>query len=334
VGSSEGLLVAVLLVAVDRHLDGERGQAFLLAVAAALLRPEVWPFLACYAVLVWRAEPRRRPVVATALLALPALWFLPDLWGSGDLLRSAARARIPNPGAPALAERPALEVVRRFADLPPVFPAVAALAALALASGRERLTKLALAAAAATWIALVALLSEAGYAGEPRYLLPAAAVMAALAGVGVGRLVALLPRASGRTAAAACALLVAVPIPFAASRTFELADRLRYAAELDEGLGDAVVRAGGKHRLVACGRPFAGRYRFPAVAWHLGVGLSRLSLHPRAPGVVFRSRLSPGATPQPAVPPAFHPVARSRTWEVFAACARRTPPDERPLTDL
>jgi hypothetical protein len=334
VGSSEGLLVALLLFAVDRHLDGKRGQAFLLAVASSLLRPEVWPFLACYAAFVWHAEPRRRPVIVAAVLALPLVWFLPDLWGSGDLLRSAGRARIPNPGAPALAERPALEVVRRFADLPTVAPAVAGFAVLALADERARRAKLALAAGGAAWIGLVALLSEAGYSGEDRYLLPAAAVAVILAGVGVGRLVEVLPRASGRVAALACALLIAAPVPFAAPRALELADRLRYAAELHEGLGEAVDRAGGERPLLACGRPFAGRYRFPAVAWHLGVEISRLSLHPRVPGVVFRSRLTRGATPQPAVPAAFRRVARSRTWEVFAACPMPTGRDQRPPAEL
>ena len=44
-GNSEGLLVGLCLWAIERHLDGRRRDAFLLGVAAGLLRPELWPFL-------------------------------------------------------------------------------------------------------------------------------------------------------------------------------------------------------------------------------------------------------------------------------------------------
>ncbi len=106
-GSSEGILIALLLLALDRHLDGRRGQAFGLGVAASLLRPEVWPFLAVYAVWLWRRDPGSRMPVAAGLTFVPVLWLAPELWGSGDLLRSSERALVPNPGQPALADHPA-----------------------------------------------------------------------------------------------------------------------------------------------------------------------------------------------------------------------------------
>src|SRR3954447_23857411 len=60
-GNSEGLLVALALGAVERHLDGRRGTAFALAFGAALLRPEPCPFLAFYGLwLLWRGPPLRR----------------------------------------------------------------------------------------------------------------------------------------------------------------------------------------------------------------------------------------------------------------------------------
>ena len=80
-GNSEGLLVASVLWAVERHLDGRPRQAFALGFAAALLRPEVWPFLAVYALWLWRADRSARRLVAALLLLVPALWFLPELWG-------------------------------------------------------------------------------------------------------------------------------------------------------------------------------------------------------------------------------------------------------------
>ena len=44
----------------------------------------------------------------------PALWFLPEWWGSGDPFRAGARANNPNPGSAAFAEHPALELISRF----------------------------------------------------------------------------------------------------------------------------------------------------------------------------------------------------------------------------
>ena len=70
-GNSEGILVALCLWAIERHLDGRRRDAFLLGIGAALLRPEVWPFIALYGLLpdrrraaalkTRRARGRRRP---------------------------------------------------------------------------------------------------------------------------------------------------------------------------------------------------------------------------------------------------------------------------------
>ena len=57
-GNSEGLLVGLCLWAIERHLDGHRREAFLLGVAAGLLRPELWPFLLLYGLwLMWTEPP-------------------------------------------------------------------------------------------------------------------------------------------------------------------------------------------------------------------------------------------------------------------------------------
>ncbi|HXV56293.1 MAG TPA: hypothetical protein VD704_00360, partial [Gaiellaceae bacterium] len=72
----------------------------------------------------------------------------------------------------------------------------------------------------------------------------------------------------------------------------------------------------------SCGPLYAGRYRFPLVAWHLGAHISDLDLEPRAPGVVLRSRLTPADPPEPGVPAGFRLVSRAGAWEVHASCAR------------
>src|SRR5579859_5618077 len=56
-GTSEPMLVATSLWAVDRHLAGRRGSAFVLLVAASLIRPEAWPFLLAYGVWLWVRAP-------------------------------------------------------------------------------------------------------------------------------------------------------------------------------------------------------------------------------------------------------------------------------------
>lgn len=319
-GSSEGLLIALLLLAFDRHLEGHRGQAFALGMGAALLRPEVWPFLALYAVWLWRREPGMRTLVALLLPLVPLLWFLPELWGSGDLLRSSDRAQILYPGAPALAERPALEVVERFAAMlaPPI--ALAALGTAALGVRRREPKTLALAAGTAGWVALVAAMSEAGYSGEERYLLVAAALTAVLAGIGAGRLYAVLSGRAPRLATAGAIATLAVSIAFAVPAARNLGDDLAYAAELRADLATAVERAGGTESLRDCGPLYAGRARFPLVAWHVDAHISDLSLAPRPPGVVLRSRLTPQEPVAPGAPAGFRLVARAGTWEVLATC--------------
>jgi hypothetical protein len=319
-GSSEGLLVAVLLFAVDRHLDGHRTQALLLGAAAALLRPEVWPFLLVYALWLWRHEAGARRLVAASLALVPVLWLAPELWGSGNLLRSSERAQISNPGQPALAERPAFEVVQGFATMLPLPILLLALGATVLALVRRERVPLVLAAGAAGWVVIVALMAEAGFSGEDRYLLAAAALVSVLGGLGAGKLYDAASSRAPRVVAPAGALALAAGLAMSVPAAGRLGNELAYAAELRADLATAVDRAGGPDRLRSCGPLYAGRYRFPLVAWHLRAHISDLSLTPSAPGVVFRSKLTPTEPESPALPAGFELLAEEGTWEVHAAC--------------
>jgi len=113
VGNAEGLFLALVLAALHQELDRRHGRVLALGFTASLLRPEAWPFLGVYGVWRWWRDPALRPWLAAAAAALPVLWLGPELVGSGDLMRSSQRAQIPNPGAPALAPRPALESLAR-----------------------------------------------------------------------------------------------------------------------------------------------------------------------------------------------------------------------------
>jgi len=319
-GSSEGLLVALLLLAVDRHLSGRQVQALGLGIGASLLRPEAWPFLLVYALWLWGRDPASRLLAAAGLALVPVLWLAPELWGSGNLLRSSERAQIPNPGQPALAERPALEVIEGFATMVPLPVLLLALGTTAVALLRREPLPLVLAGGVAGWVALVAVMAEAGFSGEDRYLLAAAAFAAVLGGVGAGRVYGLAAHRAPRAVAPAGAAILAVAVAASLPSARRLGDELAYAAELRADLRTVVARAGGAERLRSCGPLYAGRYRFPLVAWHLRTHVSDLGLTPRAPGVVFRSRLTPEEPASPPVPAGFELLADEGEWEVHAAC--------------
>src|SRR3954462_2627109 len=156
VGDSEGLLVALLFAAIDLHLAGRGRAALWAAFAAALLRPESWPFVGLYALwAAWR-EPTERRLVAGMTVAGAVLWFGPELWGSGNALRAGERARDPNPNALAFAKHPALEVVKRFSSMTPLLAQAGVVLALARAAARRRLDPTAaLALTCLAWIGVV-----------------------------------------------------------------------------------------------------------------------------------------------------------------------------------
>lgn len=337
-GWSEPLLAALVLLAVDRHLAGAPTPAFAFLFAGALVRPEVWPFLALYALYLWRREPGRRPIVAALLLLVPALWFGPDLLASGDPLRGQERAQQPLPGRPGLADDPALEVLRQGADLvvAPLLVLAGLAVVLATVAFERRRTDaavLVLGLACMAWIALVAVMAEAGFTGNPRYLVPAAAVVFVLAGVGTVRLVELVALAAARRSpssrasrAAAIAAVVATitalaaaAIP-AAERVGEGDEFVRTQAELPADLEEAIEQVGGRERVLACGRVFTGAFEFPVLAWTLEIPMRAISSRPAPPGTIFRSL---PASSEARVDTRFERVAQTDRWEVFSSCRAR-----------
>jgi hypothetical protein len=331
-GNSEGLLVALALGAVDRHLAGQRRQAFLLALAAGLLRPEVWPFLGLYGLwLLWR-ERRERWLVVLGGVVVPVLWLVPEGVGSGDLLRAAHRARTPNTDSPAFADAPARAVVEQFGHLlaTPVWIAAGVLAVLAAAQlvrsrgrvARELALPGVLTAAMVILVAEVAYMTNDGFSGNSRYLVLPAALACVLAGAGLGRLVARTPPR------VALALGLAAAVAFAAPNVDRLgptARTLRYQARLADGLAPVIERAGGRDRLLACGTPYAGPFQVPVVAWTLRLHTADVELEPVAPAVVLRARNLPGEPPGPTLAglggaAAGRTLASGDGWRIVGTC--------------
>lgn len=304
VGNAEGLFLALVLAAVLRALDDRHGQALALAALAGLLRPEVWPFLGLYGLWLLVRRPALRGAVAAWGVALPVLWFLPELLASGDLWRSGGRAQVPNPGQPALADRPALASLEQAAEIALV--PVLVLAAVALRDGRARL----LALAGVAWAVEVALMAEAGFSGEARYALPGVALLAVPAAVALAR----LPRplvAVGGAAVAAAVVLRLGDVDTELSRA--AAD-----AELWGSLPAAIDAAGGRDALLACGPPVTGRYRGTGVAYALDVEKRRVLFDAARGGAILRSRIRPPHSVRPPRPPGATVVGRSARWEIAA----------------
>ena len=314
-GAEPALVLALALGAVAAWRREHPRLALACIAGCALLRVEAWPFAAAAAVVLWRRRPQDRALLASLAVAVPAAWLLPELAGSGDLLRSGSRARIPNPGQPALTDVPALAALRAAVALPlwPLWAGVAALVVL------RRRAALAVAAAGAAWIAIVAAMAQAGFSGEPRYALPGAAALALAGATGL----ALAVRGRPLALAAALALVAGAAAP----RLADLADvraEQAYQWRLASDLADAVWAVGGADAVLACGRPFVGPLRGTLMAYRIGVEKRRVEPDdpPRAPGVVFRSALHSGAAVEPAVPPGFRTIASAGAWQVLADCRR------------
>ena len=258
-GNSEGLLVALCLWAVERHLDGRRTDAFALGVGAALLRPEVWPFLGLYGLWLAYVEPRRRWLVGAGFAACGVLWFVPEWFGSGNFLRAAERARNPNPDSAAFAAVPFVEVFVRSSTVLAAPVLVGAVVALVLAwRSRERLESrvaLALGAVAVVLMIGVAAMTQGGFAGNLRYVALPAALVCVLAGLGwVGLVRAAGARWGGRGAAATAA---------ADRRRLGAVRRLgpaRAGGELGAGApGGRLLRSAARGHRALRRRPRAGR---------------------------------------------------------------------------
>jgi hypothetical protein len=288
VGDAEGLMTALGLLALDRHLDGRRGQAFGLLVAGGLIRVEMWPFVVAYGAWLWFASdrPRRELLVAGGLL-IPLLWFGGDWLGSGSLTASAGRALERTPGTAGPGPHPALGVAREAYHMLPLPAWIGAAAALVLGIARKR-TVLVIAGGAAAWTALVAVMAENGYAGLPRFLFMASALEAVLAGVGAAAIAdavaaaisrARLPRPRAVAVAAVVGGFALAAAPDVAQLRTDAAS-VEWVADTDGQLTTAIHKVGGARAIFHCGRPAIPWFMVTALAWHLGVDVSRVDERP------------------------------------------------------
>ena len=313
-GNSEGLLAAAALWAAVALLAGRHMPALVLLLGAALLRPEAWPFLGAYALWLWRSGLAAPGALALALLPVPVLWFGPDLIGAGGALGASSAARgTASPQSAVYADLPALEVLRDFAGLLTVPVLLAAVAGAVLGGPVARR----IAAAALAWVALVAVMTQAGYAGNPRYNVAAAALGCVLAGVGVAAIARSRPQAWTLAALLAAGTL-AFTAGLLADQLGELGERAERRTQLD-ALVDAV---GGAGAVAACAPARTNQPMKALLAWRLDHRLERLADAPAAPAAIFSAPPGYDGEPrEPRVPAGFEQVAAEGDWALAAACA-------------
>lgn len=187
-GLSEPLLVALVLGAIWAALDERPGPALGLGTAAALLRPECWPFLALWAFYATKERPRLRAAAIAAAVLIPLAWFVPDIVGAGNPLEAGETAR-----AGGIEPLDGLKVLGRALAAPLAAAWIGVALLLWTRRGEEgRRSDLdrplaILLAAAGAWVLLVTLMAIAGFAGLPRFLAPATAVIAVTGAVGIAR---------------------------------------------------------------------------------------------------------------------------------------------------
>ncbi len=205
-GYSEGLATALALIAVDSYLDGAPRRAFVIGFFAALDRPELWFIWGPYGLYLFWRDPGARKLVVALFALIPVLWFLPELWGSGHLLRGVTRAQHPRSNSAAFAKCPVCTVFRKEA-WPAVWdrvkvPGMIALlvAAIGLWRTREQWWKrqnvdpgvrarawlLGLGVFGYAWWLGVAIETQAGFSGNNRYLVLGTAPVAIAGGVAWG----------------------------------------------------------------------------------------------------------------------------------------------------
>jgi hypothetical protein len=369
-GYSEGLAIALMLVAVDRLLDGAPRQAFLAGFLASLDRPELWVVWFPFGAWLWWRDPGSRRVVLALFALTPILWFLPEVWGSGHVFRGVSRAHHPNPGTAAFTrcplctvfDREAWPTLMRRVKLPAILALLVAATALWRTRGswwrnprrsqvsRAQLWLLALGSGGLLWWLGIATETEAGFAGNRRYLELGTALLAIAGGVSWGwmagataGLIRRLVRPAGASAAAATLALGALILtpPWIGRNVINLAavtHALRYQADLRADLATGISRSGGPLALTHCGTVMTEGYQVPMVAWMLGLPTARVEPPPagwaglRSPGVILQARAHDGSAllPAPAQIAAwehagahYRLLARVRTFSVFSTCTHK-----------
>ena len=307
---SDPLIASLCLGAIDCHLSRRPRWAFALLVLASLGRPEVWPFIAAYAIWAWLRVPAMRWMVVAGAIVVLALWFgIPGLT-SNSFFQAGSHALGSGRADPH--GNKVTGIISRFVGLHTTGLELLALLSVALAVVRRDRTTLALAGAAVAWVIVEIAFALHGWPGVPRYMFPAAAVMVVIAAIAVGRLLAEPPRmtsAAGLIGIAVVVVAVASLVPPAISDARSahkdlVAQRAR-TKEINQLTG-SIRHLGGAARLRGCGEPLTRLEYQSILAWHLNVNVATV-------GFKYGPAID---SARPIV--LFSPLARYGGWKITA----------------
>ncbi|HXD63537.1 MAG TPA: hypothetical protein VNV17_02935 [Solirubrobacteraceae bacterium] len=205
-GYSEGFAAALLLISIDRHIDGKPRQAFVVGFFVALDRPEIWLFWGPYGLWLFWKDPGARVLVATLAVITPIVWFLPVYLGCGSFSCSVSRATHPRSNSLAFASDPFVAELKRAAwpTMLLRIKVVAALVVIAVTgilwrtyrrsglaglrteTSQARLTAALLGLGGLAWFVVIAVMTQVGFSGNNRYLVLGAALVDICGAVGFG----------------------------------------------------------------------------------------------------------------------------------------------------
>ncbi|HEX8977759.1 MAG TPA: hypothetical protein VF781_14715 [Solirubrobacteraceae bacterium] len=373
-GYSEGLATAVILIGLERALDGHPRQAFALGFVAALDRPEIWLFWGPYGLYLFWKDPGARRLIITLFLLIPVLWFLPEYWGSGHFLRGVSRAQHPRSNSLAFAHCPFCSELIDAAWPTILLRLKIAAAVLIGAAGlivwrgwrepgrrrlqgvpaRARIAAAGLGLLGVAWFVLIAIMTQAGFSGNNRYLVIGSAMVDICGAVAwgwatqeLGNLLARL-RSRGRASAAAVrtpatawaavalgALVFAFVPNWVGANLIDIQKTHRalvYQAHLRQDAATIVRDGGGAARLLRCGTVMTEGFQVPMVAWTMGVHTDRIEPSPlnadepgTPPNVILQASAHTGGIKLPIVRAwhgvAYKLVAQVRTFRLFTHCA-------------
>ncbi len=295
--TSEPLTITATLLWADYHVRGRRLPAFAAGCALSLMRPEAGILLGLYgAWCLWRLPGVwRRALVCAGIIAVPAAWIIPPWLNAHRPFQSANHARdfTGNRGADL-----ATIALQRTEHLTAIWAPAAALLLLLLAIRHRDTVVVTLTAFCVAYVGIVEVMTICGFPGLSRFMLPAAAVVCVLGGVGIARTAVLCGAAltgattaavgtAGAVAVAAALLVAVVPLSAASLRSLNQADRqATIAAASYASLRVAVARTGGLRGALPCtaSTVAVNHTMQTSLAWILGVE------DPRVRTVTYRDR--------------------------------------------
>ena len=265
-------------------------------------RPEAFPLVGLYGLLIWRRSEAGLLFVAAVLVAAPALWLIPGLdRGAGDPMHGSRVANVVLKAGPPQLERAALT---------PVPLAAAAVAGAVVAAWEHDRRFVEVAALVGVWSAALRLMFAAGYPPSSRFFFLPAGVLTVLGAAGTVRLVMLCPRVWLRAPVAlAAAAVLAWSFAPRIDNSLETLRRGANRARTESHLSEAVKRAGRDQSSAAAGGPGCRAGRVGRGGGGPGASSARCATS-AAPALSARAPLSCGSPAGTAA--GRPPVERSR----------------------